>query len=402
MDFTFSKEQEMIRKDIREFSKNEIAPKVADIDKQGAIPNEIIKAMAKISILCMSVDEKYGGLYADPVTVGIVAEELAKGDISCAIPTFFLVQEAWGNILDRHGTLEAKEAILPDASKGDAFLGIAATEPEAGSDLVGMSTLAKRVDDGYVINGGKLFISGVKEVMTQMPKGGGYVTLAKTDTKKGAKGMSLFYLPLSSAEGVSTTSFEDWGRRGISAGGFMLNDVKIPKEYLIGKENRGFYITMEGFDYARALIALVCCGAAISAMEEAMEYIKERKAFGWPIGKYGTVQMRLAEHWSKIQSVRLLAYEALWAVDREFTQKGGNRFETTMKCAQAKLLAPQYAFEAINDSIQFFGAFGYTTGCDLALALKGVRSYYWAEGTREIMAMIVGRELLGKEFVTYR
>ncbi len=118
MDFTFTKEQDMIRKDIRVFSKNEIAPKVADIDAQGAIPSDIIKAMAKISILCMSVDEKYGGLYADPVTVGIVAEELAKADISCAIPTFFLVQEAWGNILDRHGTLEAKEAILPDASKG--------------------------------------------------------------------------------------------------------------------------------------------------------------------------------------------------------------------------------------------------------------------------------------------
>jgi acyl-CoA dehydrogenase len=402
MDFTFTKEQEMIRKDIREFSKNEITSRLQEIDEKGAIPNDVIKSMAKINILCMSVDKRYGGLNADPITVGIVAEELARADISCAIPTFFLVQEAWGSILDRYGTQEAKQAILPDASKGEAFLGIAATEPEAGSDLVGISTTAKKIGDGYILNGGKLFISGVREVMSQMPKGGGYVTLAKTSPKKGAKGMSLFFLPLSKAEGVTTTSFDDWGRRGISAGGFMLSDVKIPHEFLIGTEDRGFYITMEGFDYARAIIAVVCCGAATTAMERAMDYIKERKAFGWPIGKYGTVQMRLAEHWSKIQSVRLLAYEALWTVEKELERRGASRFETTMKCAQAKLLAPQYAFEAINDSIQFFGAFGYTTGCDLALALKGVRSYYWAEGTREIMAMIVGRELLGKEFVAYR
>ena len=112
--------------------------------------------------------------------------------------------------------------------------------------------------------------------------------------------------------------------------------------------------------------------------------------------------MRLAEHWSKIQSVRLMAYDALATLKQEIEGKKALRFESTLKCAQAKLLAPQYAFEAINDSIQFFGAFGYTTGCDLALALKGVRSYYWAEGTREIMGMIVGRELLGKEFVAYR
>lgn len=402
MDFTFTKEQEMIIKDIREFSKNEIAPRLQEIDEKGAIPNDIIKSMGEINLLCMSVDEKYGGINADPITVGIVAEELARADISCAIPTFFLVEASWGSILDRYGTEEAKQAILPDASKGEAFLGIAATEPEAGSDLVGMSTTAKKTDDGYILNGGKMFISGVKEVMSQLPKGGGYVTLAKTNPKKGAKGMSLFFLPLSKLEGITTTSFDDWGRRGISAGGFMFSDVKIPDEYLIGNEDRGFYITMEGFDYARAIIAVVCCGAATSAMEMAMDYIKERKAFGWPIGKFGTVQMRLAEHWTKIQSVRLLAYEALWTVKREIEGESAKRFETTMKCAQAKLLAPQYAFEAINDSIQFFGAFGYTTGCDLALALKGVRSYYWAEGTREIMGMIVGRELLGKEFVAYR
>jgi acyl-CoA dehydrogenase len=401
MDFTFTKEQDMIRKDIREFSENEIAPIASDIEEQGFIPPRIIKGMADIGVLCMTAKEKYGGIDSDAVTTGIVAEELARADLSCAIPTFYLVEASWGDILERFGTEEARMAILPDAAKGEAFIGIAATEPDVGSDLVNMSTVAKKTKDGYVLNGAKMFISGVREVMEQLPKGGGYVTLAKTDPKAGAKGISLFYIPLKGTEGVEPTAFEDWGRKGISAGGFMLSDVHIPKEYLIGKENRGFYIAMEGFDYARAIIACVCCGAAMSAMEQAMEYIKERKTFGQPIGRYQAVQMKLAEHWARIQSVRHLAYEALWTVDREIAGKA-KRFETTLKCAQAKLLAPQYAFEAINDALQWFGAFGYTTGCDLQLALKGVRSYYWAEGAREIMAIIVARELLGKEFVAYR
>lgn len=402
MDFTFTKEQEMIRRDVREFGEFEIEPYMEEIEEKGAIPNEIIKEMAEIGILCMSVDSKYGGIDADPVTVGIVAEELARADISCAIPTFFLVEAAWGSILDRYGTEEAKQAILPDAAKGEAFIGIAATEPDVGSDLANMITVAKKTENGYKLNGAKMFISGIKEVMNQLPKGGGYVTLAKTEPKKGARGVSLFYLPLSKAEGVSPTTFEDWGRKGISSGGFMLSDVSIPKEYLIGQENRGFYTAMEGFDYARTIIAVVCCGASMKSLEIAMEYIKERTAFGTPIGKYEAIQMKLAEHWSKIRAARHLAYEALWTLGREIKNQGAKRFETSMKCAQAKLLAPQFAFEAINDAIQWFGAFGYTTGCDLHIALKAVRSYYWAEGSREIMALIVARELLGKDFVAYR
>jgi acyl-CoA dehydrogenase len=158
---------------------------------------------------------------------------------------------------------------------------------------------------------------------------------------------------------------------------------------------------MEGFDYARAIISIVCCGAAMSSLEQAMDYIKMRSAFGQPIGRFEGIQFKLSEHWARLDALRLLGYKALWAYGKE-QDKSYSRFEVTRLCAEAKMLAPKFAFEAINDAIQWFGAFGYTTECPLELALKGVRSYYWAEGSLEIMKIIVARELLGKEYVAYR
>ena len=269
---------------------------------------------------------------------------------------------------------------------------------DAGSDVANMKTNAKRVGGNYVASGEKMFISGVGEILNVLPGGGGYVMLAKTLPDKGARGISLFYVPIKGTKGVSTTILDDWGRRGISTGGFALEDVEIPAEYLIGEENKGFFLAMEGFEYARAIIGLVCCAAAYASLEHAMEYLKIRKAFGRPIGTFEGVQFKLAEHYTRLDALRLLALRALWQYGRE-RKTGEGRFLTALYCAESKLLAPESAFEAINDAIQWFGAFGYTVECPLELALKGVRSYYWAEGTREIMRTIVGRELLGKEFV---
>ena len=402
MNFEFNSEQELIKKTVREFGQKEVAPVVRNIDDGKRIPDEIIKTMADIGLLGMTVSSDYGGAEADPVTVGIVAEELARADISCAIPTFFLVQAAWGQLLDKHGREAAKKDILPGVTKGRAFLGIAATESDVGSDLANMRTVAKKVENGYLINGQKMFISGIAEAVDQLPQGGGYVTLARTDPSRGTRGMSLFYIPLKGTKGITSTTFEDWGRRGISTGGFTLEDVQIPGDYLIGEQNRGFQLVMEGFDYARAIISVVCAGAAMSALEQAMEHLKQRRAFGQPIGRFEGIQFKLAEHWAKLDAMRLLGYKALWMFGKEQSEGAYSRFEVTRHCAEAKLLAPRFAFEAINDAIQWFGAFGYTLDCPLELALKGVRSYYWAEGTLEILKIIVARELLGKEYVAYR
>jgi len=402
IDFEFTAEQSALQQKVRDYARKEIVPRVRKIDTEKKIPAPVLEGLAGLGLLGMTASTTHGGLGADPVTVGIVAEELAGADISCSIPTFFLVEAAWGYILSKYGWEERKREILAPVTKGKAFLGIAVTEPGGGSDVAAVKTTAVREGDAYRVNGSKLHISGVDEVMHRMEEGGGCVTLVKTDESKGVHGMSLLYIPLKNTEGVSFSLLEEWGRRGISAGALAFSDVKVPADYLIGEENKGFFILMEGFDYARAIISLVCCGSAMSALEQSMEYIKERHAFGNPIARFEGVQFRLADNWARLEAARLLGYKALWMYGRQ--QAGGpySRFDVTRACAEAKLLAAPLAFEAINDAIQWHGAFGYTVKCPLELALKGVRSYFWAEGAIEIMRIIVARELLGKEFTAYR
>ncbi len=378
MDFEFTEEQREIRESIKAFSKKEIAPLIHEIEKKEKIPEKIIKGLAELGVLGMTVSSEYGGAEADPVAVGVVAEELASADITCAIPTFFLVQCAWGYIFDKYGQKKAKEKFLPNVTKGEAFIGIAATEPDAGSDLANIKTYAEKRNGKFIINGEKMFISGIKEIFNMLPMGGGYVTVLKTERSAGVKGISLIYIPVKGTKGVTPTILTDWGRKGISTGGFAMENAEVPEENLIGEEGRGFYIAMEGFDYARAIISIVCSAVAMSSLNYAMEYLKIRKAFGNPIGKYEGIQFKLAEHWARLQAVRLSGYKALWMLKREKEGKG-SRLETTRACAEAKMLAPVFAFEAINDAIQWFGAFGYTEECPLHLALKGVRSYFWAE-----------------------
>jgi acyl-CoA dehydrogenase len=155
---------------------------------------------------------------------------------------------------------------------------------------------------------------------------------------------------------------------------------------------------MQGFDFARAIIALVCCGAAMAALDSGMEYVKQRRAFTQPIGRFEGIQFKLAEDYTRVDAARLLAYRATWMYDQEQRNKAFDRFEVTKAIAEAKMLAPVTAFEAINDVLQWFGAFGYTLDCPIEMALRGVRSYMLAEGSTEIMKIIVARELLGKEF----
>lgn len=402
MEFEFNDEQKMIKKTIREFGEKEIIPVVREMDKTCRIPDKIIKGMAELGILGMTFSKEYGGSEADPVTVGVVAEELARADIGCAIPTFFLVQCAWGYILDKYGTETIKREILPRVCAGNAFIGIAATEANAGSDLANIRTSGESKNGKYLISGEKHFISGINEINNQLSEGGGYVTVVKTAPEKGVKGMSLFYIPVKNVEGITVNLLEEWGRKGVSSGGFAMEQVELSRDNLIGEEGRGFYLAMEGFDYARAIISLVACGCALSCLEQAMSYIKTRQAFGQPLARFEGIQFRLAEHWTRLEAARLLGYKALWMYGKEQKEKMFSRFEVSKICAGAKLNAVPTAFDAINDAIQWFGAYGYTTDCPLELGLKGVRSYYWAEGALEIMKVIVGRELLGKEFIAYR
>jgi len=383
---------------MKEFCASEIVPKTEKLEDTRKMPKDIIKALANFELLGMVIDPEYGGLGTDVVTAGIAVEELARADPSCSIPVLFLVGTSWGHVLNKYGTEEAKKEILPKAIKGEQIIGIATTESDIGSDLGSMKTKISKKGDKYVVNGEKMYISGVAEAVEY---GGGHVTLAKMTPEKGTRGMSLFYLPLKDTPGITPTYVEDIGREAISCGGFDIKNVEIPKHYLIGEENKGFYIVHEGYELARGLISLVCAGAAAKALENGIAYIKERKAFGRPIGKYEGIQFKLAEHHVRIQALRDLGYKALWTYDQEI-QGNASRFDVSMAIAMAKSVAPIWAFDAINDVMQWQGAFGYTKECEDQKAWRAVRSFTLAEGSSEIMKLIIARELLGKEFLAYR
>ena len=399
MDFNFSPEHELFQRTIREFCSKEIGPHSREMERNGRMPDSIIRGLGQMGLFGLSVPREYGGTDADAISAGIAGEEIGRADISCATAVLYLVPVSWSHVLSKYGSPELKKKTLPKIASGKGFLGIATTEAGVGSDLANMSTTARRVGDEYVLNGEKMYISGIREASDQMSDGSGYMVLARTDTASGTRGMSFFFVPFNNTKGLTHSYIEEMGRRGMSAGGFLMKDVHVPVENRLGEENKGFYYAMEGFDYARAIIAAVCCGAAMAALDFGMDYIKQRKVFGQPIGRYEGIQFKLAEDYARVDAARLLAYRALWMYDQEQRNRAFNRFEVTKAIAEAKMIAPLTAFETINDVLQWFGAFGYTLDCPIEMGLRGVRSYMLAEGSTEIMKIIVARELLGKEFL---
>ncbi|UCH88301.1 MAG: acyl-CoA/acyl-ACP dehydrogenase [Thermoplasmata archaeon] len=396
---TFSEEQDLFRESLREFCEQTIVPRRTELEDKKEIPDDIIKAMAEFELLAPSVSPDFGGAGFDAVTAGIAAEELARADPTCSIPVLYLVQCSWGHVFNKFGTEEAKGEILPKVTKGEAICGIATTEADIGSDLGNMVTTIKPTDKGYVINGNKNYISGVREAAKY---GGGHVTLARQDLEAGTRGMTMFFFPLKDVPGVTISEDEEMGREAISTGGFIIDNVEIPKHYLIGEENKGFYLVHIGYEYARGLIALVCVGAAMKSIENGIAYIKERKAFGRPIGKYEAIQFALAEHYTRLEMARDFAYKALYYLEKEQSEGKYSRMEVSKIIAMSKLLTPGWAFNAIDDAMQWQGAFGYSRECPDQSALRAIRSFTLAEGSREIMRLIVARELLGKDFIAYK
>jgi len=399
MDFSFTEEQELFRKSVRDFCEKNLSPRAGEIDEKGEIPHEVLEKMAAFGLLGITIPERYGGSGADFITAAIAAEEIARADVSMATAVYYLVEAGWGFLMDRYAIDAAKEEILPDVTKGKTFLGIASTEATGGSDIASTSTTMEKRDGKLILNGAKTFISGVREATRY---GGGYVTIVKTSTELKHKGLSLCYLPVKDVQGITTSVFKQMGREGISTGTININNVELPEHYLIGEWNRGFYYAMEGFNCARTLVAAACIGAAEKALESGIEYIKERRVFGSSLAKFEGIQFQLAEDYTRLEAAKLLVHKAAWMLDQMYTENRFSNSEINKAVASAKLVAPITAFDVIKDVLTWYGAYGYTREAGLEKGLRGVYSYIiGAEGAQNIMKIIIGREILGKEFATY-
>lgn len=394
MDFSFTEEQKALRESVRSFCEREISPRIPEMMKKRKIPDEIFQGLSKMGLTGMNVQEEYGGPNLDAITTGIAAEEIARADPTASIPVLFLVNNAWSYLISRHGTEELKAEILPKVVKGQSIVGIASTEPNFGSDISSMVSSAVKSGNEYITTGEKAFISLVRDIKE---RSGGFVTVLKTRKDSGTRGVSLIYLPYSDKFDISYT--EEMGREGSSWGSFRFSDYHVPDRNLIGKENQGFKIIHEGFEFARGLIALISVSSALSSIERSIEYMKNRIAFGKPIAKFQGLQFQVADNVARLEAAKQLSYKALWMYDREQRDGAYTRMEISKEIAMAKLTATTWAFDAINDALQWQGAFGYSKDSPEEWALRGIRSFMLAEGSREIMKVIIARETLGKEFM---
>ncbi|HSJ57188.1 MAG TPA: acyl-CoA dehydrogenase family protein [Anaerolineae bacterium] len=403
MEFDWNEEQKLWQQTVRDFSQTEIAPRVREIDQQERIPREIIKGMGRLGLLAPLTPEEHGGAAMDWTLATIAAEELGRADVSLAVPVLYLVESAWGFVFDRYGAPGLKAELLPRVVAGDAFLGIATTEPGGGSDILGAcQTRAERDGDEWVLNGEKVFISGVRE---SLEMGGIHLLLARTDRNPdaGHRAFSFFALPLKGTPGITPTYFDDMGRMGISTGGFALDNVRLPAHHLVGELNRGFYHAMEGFSAARVLIGASCIGAAEKVLEMGIEHVKERHAFGRPLATYEGISFPLADHYAHLESTRLLTYKAAWTLDQKYGPGTRTHYDVALAAALTKLRAPVVGFQIMNEVADWFGAMAYTKELPIEMGIRGIRSYsIGAEGTMNIMRLIIARELLGSEFLPYR
>lgn len=400
MEFRISREQELFKKAVREYCEKNIAPRSREIDeKEAGIPKDIIQGLADIGVFGCTIPEKYGG-FAQPGEAmqyaNIAIHEIARAELSMSLPVYTLLTIGWGGFfLNLHAKEEVKNEVLPKLASGEWCWGVAVTEPGGGSDVAAIKTMAKRQGDKFVVNGEKAYISLVKESQVT---GGGHCSLFVTDPAKGLRGgMTLIGVKPNDVKGISSTTYKDMGRMGLSTGGFTYKDVEVPDKYVLGEEGRGFYHCMEGFNAARAVVAAACIGGAEKCLEIATDYAKERKAFGQTLSKYEGVTFELVDLYNRIEMLKLLLQKACWMIDRFYAEPGSfTHKEINTIIAQCKWQAPLLAVEAAQKAMIVLGAFGYTKESPLEMAMRGAMSYVvGAEGAGNIMKLIIARDALG-------
>ncbi|MEB2792666.1 MAG: acyl-CoA/acyl-ACP dehydrogenase [Caldisphaeraceae archaeon] len=407
LDFGLSPDEKLFKDSVNEFLSKTLNPVWTNIDSEKRIPTEIINKMGEQGLFAIPVPEEYGGQGGNFLLASIAVEEVAYNDPAVATAVFTLLNNSWPFILYLYGNEETKQEILPLVGKGRGFFGIASTESIGGSDVAGERTSARKEGGLYVINGEKIYISGVRESLEQLDLGSWYL-IARTgkpeDKHRGLTGFAF----IGNKNGRKAENFEysilnTIGRHAISTGLLRFNNTPIEQKYVIGEENKGFYLAMQGFSLARILVSAANIGAAKWALEQAVRFSRERRMFDdRPIASYQGVSFPIAEVAAKLESARLLVYKAAQLADKIYIKKeaGYRPHDLNYWASIAKIMAVETAFNSAEVAMKTYGAYSYTEEADLFRNMLGVLSYYvGAEGSQNIMRYIVARELIGREYV---
>ena len=378
MNFALSKEQELVRQMVREFAIDKVKPIAAEIDRTEEFPMENVKLMAKSGMMGIPFAKEYGGAGGDTLAYILAVEELSK---VCGTTGVILSAHVslCASLINQFGTEEQKQKYLPKLASGEMIGAFGLTEPGAGTDAAGQQTIAVLEGDHYVLNGSKIFITngGVADV---------FVIFAMTDKSKGTKGISAFIVERS-FKGFSSGKIEDkMGIRASSTTELIMEDCIVPKENLVGKEGKGFGIAMKTLDGGRIGIAAQALGIAEGAMEEAVNYIKERKQFGRSLTAFQGLQWYLAEMDVKIEAARHLVYKAAWLKD--------NGKPYSVDAARAKLFAAETAMEVTTKAVQLFGGYGYTKDYPVERMMRDAKITEIYEGTSEVQKMVISGSIV--------
>jgi len=379
MEFAFTSDQEMLRQSVRDFAENVLGPGVVDRDEKEYYDPSTFKAMADLGLTGIPFEEKWGGADMGMIAYALAVEEIARVDPSAADTLSAHVSLAAFPVR-MFGTEQQKEKYLIPMATGERHGAFALTEPNAGSDALGMTTKAERDGSHYVLNGRKIFITNGAAADV-------YIVFARTGDKElGSKAFSAVIVE-KGTPGFSFGKYErKMGLRGTQNCDLIFEDCRIPAENLLGKEGEGFKIAMQTLDGGRIGIAAQAVGIAQGAMEKALEYSKTRVQFGKPIAKLQAIAFKLADMAVEIEAARMLTYRAAWK-----KQQG---LPFSMDAAMAKLKASETAMWVTNQAVQIHGGYGYTREYPVERMMRDAKITELYEGTSEIQRVVISNNLL--------
>jgi alkylation response protein AidB-like acyl-CoA dehydrogenase len=378
MDFNYTEEQKMIQQAARDFAERELILDVLERDEKAAFPTQHVKRLAELGFIGMMVDPKYDGGGMDTISYVLAMEEISKVDSSVAVIMSVcnsLVQ--WG--LETYGNEEQKQKFLKPLARGEILGAFLLSEPEAGSDATSQRTTAIDMGDYYLVNGTKNWITNGNSASV-------YLVIAQSDKEKKHKGINALIVDRH-AEGISLGPHENkMGMRSSDTHSVHFTDVKVPKANRIGEDGFGFKFAMQTLDGGRIGIAAQALGIAAGAFERALQYAKERKAFGTEIINHQVIAFKLADMAVKLETGRLLLHKAAWLKDQH--QPYG------IASAMAKQYCADTAMEITTEAVQIHGGYGYTRDYHVERLMREAKLTQIYEGTSEVQKIVISRDLV--------
>jgi butyryl-CoA dehydrogenase len=381
MDIELTDEQKMVQAMAREFAEKEVRPIAETIDREARFPEQTVRRMGELGLMGVAVPEALGGSGGDTVAYVLAVEELARVCASHAV-IMSVNNSLYGDPVLAFGTPEQRERFLVPFASGRKIGCFCLTEPEAGSDASNQSTLARREGDHYVLDGRKVFVTNGRSA-------GAALVFAQTDRRLGRRGISAFVVE-KDTPGFTVVKTEDkLGIRASDTAELLFEGCRVPAANRLGDEGQGFKIAMKALDSGRIGIAAQAVGIAVAAYEAALEYAKQRKSFGVPIGHHQMVQWMLADMATSIEAARQLTLYAAWHKD------AGRPF--TAPAAMAKLFAAEAAMRVATDAVQVHGGYGFIREYQVERHFRDAKITQIYEGTSQIQKLVIARHALAED-----